>query len=189
MVISKPKIKEKSVAKSKSTATKDKKVKAEVKVKGVGSIKDMNRSYCMRVEDRKPQWHVIDAEGAILGRMATRIADLLRGKHKATYTPHTDSGDYVVVINAEKVAMSGDKMTDKVYAHYTGWMGGYKQATAREIMAKDPTKLIELAVKGMMPKDSALSRDMQRKLLIYAGAQHPHQAQINAGKATPRKKK
>jgi large subunit ribosomal protein L13 len=193
MVISKPKTKEKSVTKSKSAVTKTKKVAKEKPVKavtpkGVGSIKDMNKTYYMRVEDRKPQWIVIDANGAILGRMATRIADILRGKHKATYTPHTDAGDYVIVINADKVVMSGDKMTDKVYAHYTGWMGGYKQATAKEIMQKDPTKLIELAVKGMMPKDSALSRDMMRKLLIYAGAEHPHIAQINAGKAAPRKK-
>jgi len=155
--------------------------KATKPVKGVGLIRDMNKSFFLRVEDRKPQWHVLDANGAILGRLATKIATLLRGKHKPSFTPHTDSGDYVVVINAEKVALSGDKMSEKVMAHYTGWIGGYKETTPKQILEKHPTRLDELAVKGMMPKHSALSRSMMRKLLIYAGPEHPHKAQV-AGK-------
>ncbi len=158
--------------------TEKKTQKATKPVKGVGLIKDMNKSFFLRVEDRKPQWHVIDANGMILGRLATRIATLLRGKHKPSFTPHTDSGDYVVIINAAKVALSGDKMTEKIMAHYTGWMSGYRETTPKQMLEKQPTRLIELAVKGMMPKHSALSRSMMRKLLIYAGAEHPHKAQI-----------
>lgn len=162
--------------------------KAAKPVKGVGLIKDMNKSFFLRVEDRKPQWHVIDADGMILGRLATKIATLLRGKHKPSFTPHTDSGDYVVIINAQKVALSGDKMTEKIMAHYTGWMSGYRETTPKQMLEKQPTRLIELAVKGMMPKHSALSRGMMRKLLIYAGAEHPHKAQMTVAKAKPSKK-
>jgi len=138
---------------------------------------DFNRTFNLRKEDCKPNWLVIDAEGEVLGRMATKIANILRGKNKPTYTPHVDSGDYVVVINADKVVLTGNKMEDKIYDRYTGWMGGYKVATAKEVMAKFPTKLVELAVKRMLPKNK-LSRQVIKKLKIYAGPEHPHIAQV-----------
>lgn len=142
---------------------------------------DMNRSFFVRKEDRNPRWIELDAEGEILGRLATKIADMLRGKHKPEYTPHTDTGDYIIVTNAAKVVLSGDKMEMKIYDRYSGWIGGYKTMTAKEMMAKDPTQIIELAVRRMLPK-SKLSRAIIKKLKIYAGAEHPHQAQINAEK-------
>ncbi len=138
---------------------------------------NMNRSFTLRKEDRKPQWRVIDAQGKILGRLATQIADILRGKDKPYYTPHTDSGDYVVVINAEKVVLSGSKLKDKEYVSYSGWIGGKKVKTAREIMEKHPTRIIEYAVHGMLPKNK-LNREIIKKLKIYAGEEHPHKAQI-----------
>ncbi len=138
---------------------------------------NMNRSFVLKKEERKPQWRVINAEGKILGRLATQIADILRGKDKPYYTPHTDSGDYVVVINAEKIALSGSKMKDKEYISYSGWIGGKKVKTAREIMEKHPTRIIEYAVKGMLPKNK-LNREIIKKLKIYVGEEHPHQAQI-----------
>jgi len=137
----------------------------------------MNKAFFLKKEARKPAWKLIDAEGQILGRLATQIADMLRGKDKPWYTPHTDTGDYVVVINAEKVALSGDKQKDKIYARYTGYMGGYKETTAREMLEKHPTYLIEHAVKGMLPKNK-LSREILRKLKVYVGSEHPHKAQI-----------
>ena len=138
---------------------------------------NMNRSFTLKKEDRKPQWRVIDAQGKILGRLATQIADILRGKDKPYYTPHTDSGDYVVVINAEKVVLSGSKMKDKEYISYSGWIGGKKVKTAREIMEKHPERIIEYAVHGMLPKNK-LNREIIKKLKIYAGEEHPHKAQI-----------
>src|SRR6478752_7908431 len=110
---------------------------------------DMNRAFLLKKEDRNPQWHLIDADGKVLGRLATQIADILRGKDRPEFTPHTDSGDYVVVINAEKIHLTGNKWEGKVYDKYTGWIGGYKTETAQELMAKDPTELIMRAVKGM----------------------------------------
>ena len=138
---------------------------------------NMNRSFTLRKEDRNPQWRVVDAKGKILGRLATQIADMLRGKDKPTYTPHTDSGDYVVVINAEKVLLSGSKLKDKEYVSYSGWIGGKKVKTAREIMEKHPTRIIEYAVFGMLPKNK-LNREIIKKLKVYAGEEHPHKAQI-----------
>lgn len=137
---------------------------------------DMNRSFVLKKEARDPQWLIIDAKGQVLGRMATRIADALRGKNNALYTPHTDSGDYVVVINADKIKLTGRKMEDKIYDRYTGWMGGYKTATAKEVLEKHPTKLVEKAVKGMLPKNK-LNAEIIKKLKVYAGAEHPHKAQ------------
>ena len=139
--------------------------------------RDMNRSFVLKKEDHKPNWRLIDAEGQILGRLATKIADILRGKDRPTYTPHTDSGDYVVVINAEKIALTGNKMEDKIYDWYTGWMGGYKTATAKEMLVKHPTRIVELAVKRMLPKNK-LNRKVFKKLKVYAGSEHPHKAQI-----------
>ena len=121
-------------------------------------------------------WFVVDAEGQTLGRMATRIATVLRGKHKVTFTPHVDTGDYVIVINADKVALSGDKMDSKKYYRYTGYFGGLKSKTAREVVASEPERLVTQAVKGMLPKNR-LSRQVIKKLKVYAGSEHPHEGQ------------
>lgn len=140
---------------------------------------DMNKTYYMRKEDRKPRWHVIDAEGEVLGRLATKITNILRGKHTPLYTPHTDTGDYVVVINAEKIVLTGDKWDQMVYVSYSGWIGGKKEKTPREAIKKDHAFVITHAVKGMFPKQSALARQMVKKLKIYNGTEHPHIAQVN----------
>jgi large subunit ribosomal protein L13 len=136
---------------------------------------DMNKAFFLRKEDRAPQWWIIDAEGQVLGRLATQIADVLRGKNKAIYTPHTDTGDYVVVINAEKIVLTGNKWEAKEYARYTGYIGGLKITTAEEMLAKHPTDIIEFAVKGMLPKNT-LSRQIIKKLKVYVGTEHPHMA-------------
>jgi large subunit ribosomal protein L13 len=122
------------------------------------------------------QWHVVDLAGVRLGRAAARIAAILRGKHKPTYTPHADCGDFVVVINAAKLELSGNKLDTKLYRRHTGYMGGLRTRTAREMIAKKPAEVVEIAVKGMLPK-GPLGRRMWRKLKVYAGAEHPHQAQ------------
>ena len=137
---------------------------------------DFNKSFRLRKEDSKPAWRIVDAEGKVLGRLATQIADTLRGKDKAYYTPHTDSGDYVVVINADKIKLTGDKWNSKIYERYTGHIGGYKTTTAKEMLAKHPIRLVEHAVKGMLPKNK-LNRQIYKKLKVYAGAEHPHAAQ------------
>ena len=129
----------------------------------------------------KPQeverkWYIIDADGKNLGRMASEIASILRGKKKATFTPHVDCGDYVIVVNAEKVAVTGKKRTDKVYKRHTGYPGGLRQLTFEEMMEKHPTEAVCHAVKGMMPK-GRLGRQMFKKLKVYAGPEHNHQAQ------------
>jgi large subunit ribosomal protein L13 len=121
-------------------------------------------------------WFVIDANGKTLGRMATEIARRLRGKHKASYTPHVDTGDYIVVINAEKLHVSGNKMKDKVYYHHTGFVGGIKSITLEKQLDKAPERVIQTAVKGMLPKNP-LGRAMFSKLKVYAGEAHPHTAQ------------
>lgn len=137
----------------------------------------MNQVFYLRKEDRDPQWRVIDARGQVLGRMATMIADALRGKDKPYYTPHTDCGDYIVVINAEKVVLTGNKWQGKVYEKHTGWHGNRQEISAQEMLDKHPTMIIELAVKNMLPKNR-LSSAMLKKLKVYAGAEHPHVAQI-----------
>lgn len=137
---------------------------------------DMNKAFFLKKEEQQPQWWLIDAEGQVLGRLATRIADVLRGRHKAAYTPHSDAGDYIVVINAEKIVLTGNKLEDKIYDRYTGWMGGYKVTTAKEMLQKFPERIIEHAVKGMLPKNK-LSDQMLKKLKVYAGTNHPHVAQ------------
>jgi large subunit ribosomal protein L13 len=143
---------------------------------------DMNSLFFLRKEDRSPRWRVVDAEGKILGRLASEIADMLRGKDKAIYTPHTDGGDYVIVINAEKVVLSGNKMDTKIYQTYSGWIGGLKEKTPKQILAKHPDRIIEHAVKGMLPK-TKMGRAVVRKLKIYAGSEHPHKAQVNTAPA------
>lgn len=124
--------------------------------------------------DRK--WYVIDAEGKVLGRLATEVANILRGKNKPIYTPHVDTGDYVIVINADKVKLTGNKWDDKIHAYHTGYPGGRREVAYREIREKHPERVIEYAVKGMLPK-SRLGRSMFTKLKVYAGSEHPHAAQ------------
>ena len=134
------------------------------------------KTYSAKKETAKHEWYVIDATDKTLGRMATEIANRLRGKHKAEYTPHVDTGDYVVVVNAEKVKVTGNKTTDKMYYHHTGYPGGIKSISFDKLLDKAPERAIESAVKGMMPKNK-LSRAMLSKLKVYAGSEHPHQAQ------------
>jgi large subunit ribosomal protein L13 len=124
----------------------------------------------------KRDWYVIDAEGKTLGRMATEIARRLRGKHKPEFTPHVDTGDYIVVVNAEKVHVTGNKRKAKIYYRHSGYPGGLKQANFETMITSQPEKVIELAVKGMLPK-GPLGRAMYTKLKVYAGTDHPHQAQ------------
>lgn len=124
----------------------------------------------------KRDWYIIDATGKTLGRLATEVARRLRGKHKAEYTPHMDTGDYIVVINAKDIHVSGNKRQDKMYHHHTGFPGGLKSINFEKLNAKKPELIIEKAVKGMLPK-GPLGRDMFRKLKVYAGAQHQHAAQ------------
>lgn len=138
---------------------------------------DMNRAFFLHKEDRKPQWRLIDASGKTLGRLVTEITDILRGKHSPLFTPNTDAGDYVVVINAEKIHVTGNKLNQKVYERYSGWIGNKKEILLKDMLAKHPERVIEHAVKGMLPKNR-LSRQMLRKLRVYAGEQHPHEAQI-----------
>ncbi len=122
------------------------------------------------------QWYVVNAEGKVLGRLAAELVKILRGKNKPTYTPYLDTGDFVVVVNAGKVTLTGKKMKDKIYYHHTGYPGGIKEMNAEKLLAKKPTEMIRMAVKGMLPKNS-LGRQMLRKLKIYAGPSHPHDAQ------------
>lgn len=122
------------------------------------------------------KWYVIDAEGEVVGRLCSRIAHVLRGKHKTSFTPHVDTGDYIIVVNAEKVRFTGQKFFQKEYQTYSGYQGGQKISTARELMAKKPFAIIERGVKGMLPKNR-LGRAMFKKLFVYAGAEHPHAAQ------------
>lgn len=138
---------------------------------------DMNKTYYSKKEAHTPNWRVFDANNKVLGRLATEIADAIRGKDKPEFTPHSDAGDYVVVINAEKIKLTGDKWDGKIYDRYTGYMGGYKTRTAREQREKDPTHIIHHAVKGMLPKNK-LSNQQIKKLKVYAGSKHPHAAQI-----------
>ena len=122
------------------------------------------------------QWHVVDADGMTVGRLASEVAHILMGKHKPTYTPFLDTGDHVIVINASKIVLKGNKLNDKFYRHHSGWPGGLKEISARDLLAKNPARLVELAVKGMLPK-TKLGRAMGGKLKVYAGAEHPHGAQ------------
>ncbi|NPA42924.1 MAG: 50S ribosomal protein L13 [Chlorobi bacterium] len=124
--------------------------------------------------DRK--WWVVDAEGQVLGRLASKVAKILQGKHKPCYTPHVDCGDYVIIVNADKIKLTGKKWEQKEYKWHTGYPGGLRSMTARELWEKDPARLVEKAVKGMLPK-SRLGRQMYRKLHVYAGPEHKHQAQ------------
>ena len=134
------------------------------------------KTFTAKPSEVKRDWFVIDAEGKTLGRMATEIAHRLRGKHKPEYTPHIDTGDYIVVVNAEKVTVSGNKAKGKMYHHYTGFMGGLKTTNFEKLIVEKPEYIIQTAVKGMLPKNP-LGRAMFRKLKVYAGPEHQHTAQ------------
>ena len=121
-------------------------------------------------------WYVVDASGQTVGRLATRIASILRGKHKPTFTPFLDMGDHVVIVNAEKVVFKGNKLEEKMYRHHTGYPGGLKEVTARDMMVRHPERVLEQAIKGMLPKNK-LGRAMGKKLKVYVGPNHPHEAQ------------
>ena len=134
------------------------------------------KTFVAKEHEIEKNWHLIDASDKVLGRLATEIANILRGKKKPIFTPHMDAGDYVVVVNAEKVVLTGNKLEKKTYYRHSGYVGGLKQTTAKEMLEKKPENLIKLAVKGMLPKTS-LGRRQLTKLKIYAGPDHPHQAQ------------
>ncbi len=134
------------------------------------------KTTAFKKSDVKERWYVVDAEGQILGRMATEIASVLRGKHKAVFTPNQDLGDHVIVINAEKVALTGTKETNKVYHRHTGYVGGIKSTTVKKLRAEKPERIVQYAVQGMLPK-TKLGNAMAKKLRVYAGDTHPHRAQ------------
>jgi len=136
----------------------------------------MMRTYFAKQTDVIRKWYLVDANGKTLGRLASRVAILLRGKHKPTFTPHVDTGDHVVIINADKIRLTGDKFKTKTYIHHTGYPGGLKSVTAEHLHAKNPTGLVTRAIKGMLPKNP-LGKQMARKLKVYAGTAHPHEAQ------------
>jgi large subunit ribosomal protein L13 len=136
------------------------------------------KTYSPKAKDIKREWWVIDAEDNTLGRIATQVANLLMGKHKPIYAPHIDTGDYVVVINAAKVKVTGEKAEQKIYYRHSGYPGGLKSQRFEELFGKNPVRVMELAVKGMLPHNR-LGRDMFKKLKVYTGSEHPHQAQIS----------
>ena len=134
------------------------------------------KTYQAKKEEVDHQWYLVNAEGKVLGRLATDLAKILRGKNKPAFTPHVDTGDFVIVVNTGKVVLTGKKMKDKIYYHHTGYPGGIKEISAEKLLAKKPTEMLRIAVKGMLPKNS-LGRQMLQKLKIYAGPDHPHEAQ------------
>ena len=134
------------------------------------------KTFQAKKEEVEHKWYLVNAEGKVLGRLSTELVKILKGKNKPTYTPHMDTGDFVVVVNAGKVTLTGKKMKDKIYYHHTGYPGGIKEMNAEKLLAKKPTEMIRMAVKGILPKNS-LGRQMLRKLKIYAGSNHPHEAQ------------
>lgn len=134
------------------------------------------KTYNAKSEEVQKNWYVVDASGRVLGRLASFVASRLKGKHKPAYTPHVDTGDHVVVVNAGKVALTGNKWDDKIYYRHSGYIGGLKSMTAKQVLEKRPEDLLVHAVKGMLPKNS-LGRKMLKKLKVYAGPEHPHTAQ------------
>ena len=134
------------------------------------------KTYMANPAKVEKKWYVVDAEGQTLGRLASEVAKVLRGKNKPVYTPHVDTGDYVIIVNADKVAVTGKKMDQKIYYHHSDYVGGMKETTLKDMMAKKPEKVLELAVKGMLPK-GPLGRSMIKKLHVYAGPEHNHAAQ------------
>lgn len=135
------------------------------------------KTYLAKPQEVERKWYVIDATDQVLGRLATQVATILRGKNKPTYTPNVDTGDYVIIINAEKISVTGNKEHQKVYEHFTGYPGGLRQTSYKDMLEKHPERIIEKAVKGMLPKNT-LGRQMYRKLKVYAGPEHNHAAQM-----------
>ena len=136
----------------------------------------MNKSFMANAQNIERKWYVVDATDLTLGRLSTEVATLLRGKHKPTFTPHVDCGDYVIIVNAEKVALTGSKLDDKMYYRHSGYPGGLKSRTAKRMLELHPQKVLEKSIRGMLPKNR-LGDDMYRKLYVYVGPEHPHQAQ------------
>ena len=136
----------------------------------------MNATHIVKASEIKRAWYLVDAEGLALGRVASEVARILKGKHKPTYSTNMDCGDYVIVVNASKIKLTGAKMTQKIYRHHTSYLGGLKEVKAKDMIARKPEQVIELAVKGMLPKN-ALGREMIKKLKVYAGSEHDHAAQ------------
>lgn len=136
----------------------------------------MNKTYTMKASEIQKEWLIVDATDKTVGRLASQVAAILRGKHKPTFTPHMDCGDNVIIINAEKIKFTGNKLTDKIYYRHTNHPGGLKQETAKEILNKAPERILEKAIKGMLPKNK-LGRKMYRNLYVYVGSNHPHEAQ------------
>ncbi|AAP07244.1 50S ribosomal protein L13 [Bacillus tropicus] len=136
----------------------------------------MRTTFMAKANEVERKWYVVDAEGQTLGRLASEVASILRGKNKPTFTPHVDTGDHVIIINAEKIHLTGNKLNDKIYYRHTNHPGGLKQRTALEMRTNYPVQMLELAIKGMLPK-GRLGRQVSKKLNVYAGAEHPHQAQ------------
>lgn len=134
------------------------------------------KTYMAKAETPNSEWFMVDASGKVLGRLAAEVAYRLRGKHKATYTPHVDMGDFIIIVNAEKVILTGKKLTDKIYYHYSGYPGGLRETSAGKMLAEKPENLIRTAVAGMLPKTN-LGRKMLKKLKVYSGNAHPHEAQ------------
>ncbi len=134
------------------------------------------KTFMQKKETVERNWYVVDAEGKTLGRLATQVASVLRGKHKVTYTPHVDCGDFVIVINAEKVNLSGNKLEDKKYYNHSGYPGGLRERSAKEMIEKYPEEMVERAIKGMLPHNK-LGRAMGKKLFVYRGSEHKHEAQ------------
>jgi large subunit ribosomal protein L13 len=141
---------------------------------GVLKVKKFTSS--AKSSDNPQKWYVVDASGAILGRLASQVAQRLRGKHRPNFTPHADTGDWVIVINADKIALTGRKMDQKIYYRHSGYIGGLKQITAKELLSKKPEEMVRLAVKGMLPKNK-LGRRLFKKLKVYSGNTHPHESQ------------
>ena len=136
----------------------------------------MRTTFMQTNESVERKWYIVDATDLVLGRMATDVAVVLKGKHKPTFTPHIDGGDYVIIVNAEKIALTGSKWSKKMYYRHSGYAGGLKTRTATEMLAKQPQKIVEQAVRGMLPKGK-LGDDMYRRLYVYVGSEHPHAAQ------------
>ena len=136
----------------------------------------MNSTHIVKASEIKRAWYLVDAEGLALGRVASEVAKILKGKNKPTYSTNIDCGDYVIVVNAAKVKLTGSKMTQKIYRHHSGYIGGLKEVQAKDMLARKPERMFELAVKGMLPKNT-LGREMIKKLKVYAGSEHEHAAQ------------
>lgn len=136
----------------------------------------MKQTFMANAQNVERKWYVVDATDLVLGRLSTEVAVLLRGKHKPTYTPHVDCGDYVIIVNAEKIALTGNKLNDKLYYRHSGYPGGLKTRTAKKMLEVQPQKVVEASIRGMLPHNR-LGDDMYRKLYVYVGPDHPHQAQ------------